>query len=315
MTQNTETFQPLNGFEISGCAVRRWNIISFWGQEWTNPDPLEVRSSRIYFYYPDEPVEERWAYREIGQARGVRGCAAFTPEERWVFIADDGAVYAVGGGVDGFEASITSRAHYFFSNVKCIQSGNAYAVGPRRKVYVRESADGWHQLESGLFPQGDQTALDSSGFSDVDGFDNDDIYACGGSADLWHYDGTAWKRVDVPTNSNLYRVCCAPDGLVYILTSDRWVLAGRNASWSVIDQDLTTARFESIVVFGNRVILSTESGLFEIVDGDLRLASLPPKPPMRSNSFLAARDGVLVVAGSRDACSFDGQSWSVIFKS
>lgn len=315
MADDMDKFEPLDGFELAGCAIRRWNIIAFWGQEWSNPDPLEVRTTRVFFYYPDEHEDDRWAYREIGQARGLRGCGAMLPEERWVFVADDGEVYAVGGGVDAFEDPIVAKPYHFFSNVKCIRSGKAYAVGPRRKVYVRESPDTWRQLAAGLFPDGAQTNLDASGFADIDGFAEDDLYACGGRGELWHFDGKAWSRVDVPTNENLFRVCCASDGLVYVITGGRELLIGRGQNWTMVGQDLTEANFESIVEFGTKVVLSTESALFEVVNGLVRPASLGTMPPMRSCSFLAVGDGIMVVAGSGDACSFDGTTWSVIIKS
>lgn len=309
-----EKFEPLNGFELAGCAIRRWNIIAFWGQEWTNPDPLEVRTTRVYFYYPDEPEGERWAYREIGKARGVRGCGAMLPQERWVFVTDDAEVYVVGGGDDGFESPILRRPYSFFSNVKCVRLGHAYAVGPRRKAYVRQAAGAWRHLAAGL-AGGERETLEDGGFTDIDGFGEDDLYACGGRGDLWHFDGVLWTRVDVPTSENLFRICCATDGLTYVITGGLDVLVGRNQKWVSIGQDLTSWKFESIVEFGGKVILSTESALFEVVNGAIRPALLGSMPTMKSCSFLAAGDGILVVAGSRDACSFDGTDWSVIARS
>ena len=315
MADDMEDFRPLAGYELSGCAIRRWNIIAFWGHEWDDPDPLEVRPTRVYFYYPDEPADERWAYREIGKTRGLRGCGAMAPEERWVFVADDGEVYVVGGGDDAFESPIVAKPFHFFSNVKCIRGGKAYAVGPRRKAYVREAPDTWRQLSMGPAQEQGATSLDTGGFSDIDGFAEDDLYACGGRGDLWNFDGQSWKRVDIPTNETLRRLCCASDGLVYVVTLGRELWVGRAQTWTLVVQDLTDAAFESIVEFGNRVILSTESALFEVVKTSIRPASLGKMPPMKSCSFLAAGDGILVVSGSRDACSFDGSVWSVIIKS
>ena len=310
-----DKFEPLVGFELAGCAIRRWNIIAFWGQEWDNPDPLEIRPTRVFFYYPDEPEPDRWAYRETGRARGLRGCGAMLPQERWVFVADDGEVDAVGGGADSFESPIVAKPYSFFSNVKRIAAGHAYAVGPRRKVYVRDSPGIWRQLAAGLFADGAQTKVDASGFADIDGFAENDLYACGGRGDLWHFDGTVWTPINIPTNENLVRLCCASDGLVYVITGGRELLVGRGQRWTMVGQDVTDSRFESIVEFGTKVVLSTESALFEIANGAVRPASLGARPPMRSCSFLAAGDGILVVSGSADACSFDGSAWSVIIKS
>ena len=306
-----QRYEQLDGFELSGCAIRRRNIIAFWGQKWDNPDPLDIRPTRVFFFYPEKPEERRWAWREPAETRGFRGCAVTVPEERWVFVADDGEVYVVGGGVDAFEGPISSAPRYFFSNVKNV-AGKAVAVGPRRTVFIRDAPNSWRQLADGLFPQGDQTNLDAAGFSDIDGFSESDMYACGGRGDLWHFDGRRWTPMDVPTNDNLWRLRCASDGNVYVITGRRAILFGRNQSWSMVTQDLTEQVLESIVEFQNRVIISTESALFEMVGGAFQVAQLGEMPPMRSRSFLAAGDGILLVAGSRDACSFDGTAWAVI---
>ncbi len=305
-------YEALAGYQLVGCAVRRWNIISFWGQQWENVDPLDIRPTRVYFYYPDEPEGSQWAHRDVGETRGFRGCATTLPVERWVFVADDGEVYVVGGGIDAFEDPIVSKTYTFFSNVKRVSPGRAIAVGPRRKVFVRQGPDDWRQLTQGLFPQGDQTSHENSGFSDIDGFSESDMYACGGRGDLWHFDGTMWTPIDLPTNDNTWKICCASDGTVYVLTGRGQILMGRDHSWAVIGQDLTDQPLESIVDYNGKVIISTQDALFELDLGVLRPASLGEIPPMRSRSFLAVGDGILIVAGSTDACSFDGTNWSVI---
>ena len=307
-------YEPLDGFELSGCAVRRWNIIAFWGQKWDNPDPLDVRTTRLYFYYPDEPEDARWAYSEIGQARGVRGCAAALPEDRWVFVADDGEVFVVGGGVEGFEEPISPESLAFFSGVKRVAPGRAFAVGPRRKVFVREGPGVWRRLVEGL-PTGDAAQLETSAFSDIDGFTESDLYACGGQGDLWHFNGRSWTRIDLPTNDTLWRVCCASDGVVYVTTGQRQVLAGRDSSWVTVRQEVTDEALESVVDFQGKVIISTQSALYEVAAGALQPASLGTIPPMHTYSHLAVGDGILVVAGSNDASSFDGSDWSVIIES
>ncbi len=305
-----ERYEALAGYDLSGCAVRRRSIISFWGQRGSDPDPLEVRPTRVFFFYPEKPEERRWGWSEPAETRGFRGCAVTVPEERWVFVADDGEVYVVGGGVNGFEEPI-SKSLTFFSNVKGI-GGRAVAVGPRRTVFVRDAPNEWRQLAEGLLPEDERTNLESSGFSDVDGFSDSDMYACGGLGDLWHFDGSRWTRVDVRTNDNLWRLCCARDGNVYVIAGRRSVLVGRNESWSIVRQDQTDEGLESIVDYQGRVIVSTQSALFEVVDGVLQPAQLGEMPPMRSRSFLAVGDGILLVAGSAEACSFDGIAWSVI---
>jgi hypothetical protein len=120
------------------------------------------------------------------------------------------------------------------------------------------------------------------------------------------------KPVDVPTNQNLKSVCCASDGLVYAITTGRDLLVGRDQSWRLKSQGITDSKYESIVEFDSRIILSIETVLLKVMKGVVRPAALCARPSMRSCSFLAAGYGILVVPGGRDVCSFDGVDWSVI---
>jgi hypothetical protein len=302
----------LSEYEFSGCAVRRWNILALYGQQWPNNDPLEQRRTGVFFYYPDEDPDEQWAYREVGFATGIHGCAAMQPEERWIFLLDDGEVYVVGGGVDDYEAAVTNNQKMFFSNVKQIAGGFAFAVGPHRKVFRRDAPDSWVRLDQGLYPSGGQADLEHAGFNDIDGFSPSDLYACGGRGDLWHYNTAVWEPVDVPTNAVLENICCARDGQVYVTTNRRQILKGRGSHWEIIEQSATEQVFESIVDFNGRILISTEATIYELVAGDFRPADLGHVPLQRSRAHMAVGDGILLVAGKDEAASFDGTSWSVI---
>jgi hypothetical protein len=238
----------------------------------------------------------------------------FAPEERWVFVTDDGEVYVVGKGDDGFEAPIAHKSNLYFSNVKSVRGGHAIAVGPNRKVFMRKAKNHWVQLSRGLFPQGEDTNLEHAGFRDVDGFSERDLYACGGLGDVWHYDGDVWEQIDVPTNSAVEKVCCAEDGQVYITTNRREILVGRGAAWHLVRQELTNEVLESIVDYRGQVIVSTERTLFNVTGGDFRPAELN-EPRMNSKAHLAVGDGIMVVAGSDEAIMYDGRTWSVILES
>src|SRR5688572_14175534 len=104
-------YEYLAGYQFSDCYVRRWNIIGFAAQKWSNSDSLEQRDTAIFFYYPDEPSDEppdkMWAFSYLGESTGVHGCAAFKPNERWIFVTDDGEVYVVGEGDDDWENPIS----------------------------------------------------------------------------------------------------------------------------------------------------------------------------------------------------------------
>src|SRR6185503_13710121 len=134
-------YARLEGYEFSGCAVRRWNILSFFGTQWAGKDALETRPTAIFFYYPDDPPAKRWAYRGIGETTGIHGAPAFQPDERWIFVMDDGEVYVVGGGYDDWEERVTPKKPAYFSRVRTIANGRVYAVGVNRRVFRRDAKD------------------------------------------------------------------------------------------------------------------------------------------------------------------------------
>jgi len=309
----TERYKYLKDFEFSNCHIRSSSIIAFTAQKWPDSDSLEQRETALFFYYPRKPVERMWAVSGIGQSTGVHGCAVFSPEERWIFLTDDGQVYVVGKGDDNYEDPISERQDLYFSNVTSVHNGHAIAVGPRRKVYLRQTANNWIQLDKDLFPQGEQTDLEYAGFNDIDGFSEEDMYACGGRGDLWHYTGHLWINIDIPTNSVLKNVCCADDGLVYITTNRREILKGRGETWEIIKQDETKEILEAIVYYDGKVIVSTISELFVVDGNEFKVADLGI-PDMNSKAHLAAGDSILVVAGIDEATMFDGKSWSVILE-
>jgi hypothetical protein len=265
----------------------------------------------VFFYYPDDPPDERWAVRYLGEATGVYGTSVLKPNSQSIFVTEDGEVYCVGQGYDDWEKPISPNRNLYFSNVKSIRNGHAICVGPRRKVYIRNHANNWTQLDRGLFPQGENTKLENTGFSDIDGFSESDMYACGGDADLWHYDGNQWKQIDTPDNSVLRNICCAEDGQVYVITNRREIIKGRGEIWEVIQQDLTDEVFENIVCFNGKVLISTVSEIYEVTKQGLEKETLGV-PNMDSKAHLAAGDGILVVAGGDEAAIYDGKSWSVI---
>lgn len=74
----------------------------------------------------------------------------------------------------------------------------------------------------------------NEGFEDIDGFNINDIYCVGGRGDVWHSDGMKWKQTHFPSNLDLYTVCCAGDGYVYISGYGGTTFKGRGDQWKQI---------------------------------------------------------------------------------
>ncbi len=68
----------------------------------------------------------------------------------------------------------------------------------------------------------------------MDGFSKNDLYAVGGTNDVWHFDGEQWRYIDVCDEQMLpLSVCCAEDGYVYVGGAWGIVLRGRGEEWDV----------------------------------------------------------------------------------
>ncbi|HTV80441.1 MAG TPA: hypothetical protein VMF03_19465 [Steroidobacteraceae bacterium] len=301
-------YQYLDDYQFSGCAIRRSNLLTFFGQIWGDTDSLQTRPTAAFFCNTQKPADARWAYRKIGEATGIHGLPVFVPDERWLFVMDDGFVYVVGQGEDAPEKPVSKEKHAFFQTARCIEQ-HAYAVGPLRRVFRRDARNKWVRLDAGL----PKSSGDDSGFDDIDGFSASDLYACGGQGDLWSFDGKRWSRIDVPTNAALWHVVCGVDGLVYVMTDQRKFLVGRGDSWRIIEQDKTEDVFEDMVWYEDRVYVSTVDALYEIVKGVFKPSRLKP-PAQESYAHMAAGDGVLLVAGSDEASLYDGKKWTVVLK-
>jgi hypothetical protein len=244
---------------------------------------------------------------------GIHGCACFAPEERWVFVSDPGEVYVVGEGDDGDEKPITGKRAAQFSAVKCIAGGYAYAAGSLREVYKRSAANKWVRIGADSLSKQKDIAAGHAGFRDIDGYSENDLYACGGRGDLWRFDGKRWIHQDCPTDANLERIVCAPDGNVYVTTNQAMLVVGHADQWRTVDIDIQGQMLQEIVCYGERVLVSTDDSVFDITGGIAKPVAFG-LPKMTLYTHLAAGDGILILAGQREAFSYDGSRWKKIFQ-
>lgn len=313
MASFIEIATKLHDFGVVGCHVRSRNIIAFSAQRWEEDDAMVPRETMLFFHYPDEVKSEQWAASEWDLMTGVHGCACFDPEERWIFVSDPGEVYVVGQGDDGDERPITTRRAAQFSAVKCIAGGHAYAAGSMRKVYKRSAPDKWLRPGANSLAKDKGTAARHAGFRDVDGYSEDDLYACGGRGDLWWFDGKRWFQQDCPTDANLEKLVCAPDGNVYITTNQPMLVIGHADEWRTVDVDIDGQMMQEIVCYGDRVLVSTDDSVFDVTGGVAKPVDFG-LPKMTLYTHLAAGDGILVMAGQREAFLYDGSRWKKIFQ-
>lgn len=292
-------FAALEGYVLLGCAVRSRTILGVWGQRPEEDDPLEPQPTALFFFYPDEAPEERWAHRGPVAAQAVHLCPVFTPKEQWIAVFSDGDVWAIGGGDDGPERAIEGSVY-----VRALRSirGAAHAVG-QRAIWRRDASDRWSRLDDGLDGAAD--------LRDVAGFDEDgSLYACGGSA-LWRHDGQRWSRREVPATTRLERVHCGADGRIYLVDRGTELLVGDPETGWARATMADEQRIMATAWYGGRLLLAGKGGLHEVQDTRIVASSVPP-PPLDSCASLDSRDGVLLAASRREAAFYDGARWERI---
>lgn len=205
-------------------------------------------------------------------------------------------------------------------------SGDVYAYGMVRSVFKRTGVKQWKNITSRekhpiLATDTKDSKVrfigDRVGFSALDGFNQNDIYAGGNKGDCWHYDGKNWERNDLPINSDISSIICAPSGEVYISSRLGPVLIGRNNTWEIID------KYKNIthsVWFKKRIYLVSHDGrIYTHNEGDKTLteASFKTKYPEYMHHLIqgiASCDECLVIYTEVQVYAYDGENWHEIIE-
>ncbi|WP_197072419.1 hypothetical protein, partial [Vibrio rotiferianus] len=189
---------------------------------------------------------------------------AHTKTDEFVVVDGVGEVYYFGLGANKqYEERLTSNKTGV-ENLKNI-GGTVYGVSTCRYVYKRLGPDNW-QLEQELRDTYNHQRGNGTGFRDIDGFSQQDLYAVGGDRDVWHFDGENWSPIDIGSRQKFRcnAVCCAEDGYVYIVGEYGKVARGRGEEWKVYHPDDYASDFFSVVSYQGRVFAGTEHSTYLI---------------------------------------------------
>jgi hypothetical protein len=212
--------EVFDGFEIVDVAIRDKKIVQFVARKKLSNDVVSLMldgeiPSRLITLILDRPAGDNCGYQELTGMRypvvGVSRAPFPRPSGLISSRNRDGDVWPLGGGSGPMEQIAPGKAPAT-KRLKCI-NGYTYSVGIGRAVYKRVNVGEWTLLNKGL-PNVEVTT--DQGFSDIDAFSETDMYAVGGSGDVWHYDGDKWMQLGFPSNVELATVTCAGDGNVYI---------------------------------------------------------------------------------------------------
>ena len=313
----------LHGYNVLGCAVRSREVLGFVLQEdytmwphWDGREPPEDDSlkKRLVPFIRHKPAGQQWSAASLTGFNGILIGLSPTPQPQLVAAGVAGGAYVTGSGtshmekIPGFHEDGPKRG----AVVKLKTIGrHLYACGNRRTVGRRDGQEDWFSHTHAI-PEPAESEVE--GFDDIDGFDEDDLYAVGGAGDVWHFDGARWHRCAFPTDLLLASVCCAGDGHVYVSGLHGHVFKGRGDRWRQIHAGQLTLPFRDMAYHDGKVWCTSDYGVWTIEDDVLRPADIPSSVVICAGN-LAARDGILLLAGHGGAALLEEGAWKVIFHS
>jgi hypothetical protein len=207
---------------------------------------------------------------------------------------------------------------------KCVRiNEDIYLIASRRRIFRRERMEHWTEITQlpGVMPYNPSVLEGSTldfGFEDIAAFDHSDIYAVGGSGDVWHYNGKKWQQIHFPSNELLFTVCCAGDGNVYITGNNGSLWVGRGDRWKRLSEGRFSSPFKDTAWFAGRLFCGNGLGLWYL-KGD-KLESIRDEVDSKVATSVGridiSPDGKLMLtAGPYGATIYDGEKWDVLFNS
>ena len=312
---------------ITDCAVLKRGQYYYVSRniaesERAGPTAEATVTKRVTWYFADRTQDSRIQDIEFEGYRTLTVGASRVGEECMLCVSVDGLVTSTDGGEDDEEEDAIPKS------INCPRRGSIYrvrtiedvlyAVGSDHTVCARKEHNQWESLCLNLpaptLADSDNADLsDDMAFSDIDGFSQNDIYAIAGKGRVWHFDGAKWSSIAFPSNMFIYSICCAGDGYVYIGGQSGSVWRGRNNEWTLLVREMLTLPFEDIVWHAGKVWLTSDYGLWNVIDGQLVEADLPSSDIKVCAGNLSVGDGVMLMAGTHGAAVHDGSVWQLIF--
>jgi hypothetical protein len=278
---------------------------------------------RAFFYVPNK------------LALGDFGLTVWKHGINSLYLVDDGTSWDV--GTERFEINeIDNKTNWYdipnnergqlakgMTNI----DGEVYAYGMVRSVFRRTGVKAWENItsekkHSNIYRDIDRRKGnligDKVGFSALDGFGANDIYAGGNGGDFWHYNSEVWRRIDLPINSDISTITCGKDDKVYVGSRVGNVVIGRENSWEVVKG--RTYEMTHSCWFDGKAYFSSKDGRIYTYDEkkkDLIEASFKTSYPAYMHHLIrgiASCDECLVAYTSVQAYAYDGEVWHEIIE-
>ena len=310
-------------YGIGSCCVRNKNIFYFIAHDTTSEKhPVigqEEIEKRIVTFFRDDPEDERLSSEAV-MGFGMLYCASpRKPKSQLVAIDGIGRPIIYGAGDGDFEQELgispSGPTRGSARNIRTI-GDHVYVVSGRRGVCRRIGKEQWESLCPKIGFEKTESKLEKQtvgwGFDDISGFSENELYACGGSGDLWRYQNSTWKVLEFPSNQELESICCGGDGNVYIGGQSGSIFVGRDNKWKLLYKGELSLPYKDLIWYDNKLWGTNSYGLW-VLDGDKMVpADISPEIKVCAG-HLSAADGVMLLAGGNGAAFHENGKWHLIF--
>lgn len=133
-------------------------------------------------------------------------------------------------------------------------SGQPYCCGQSGQVY-RLTAGQWDRADSGL------RTIGGPDLEDIAGNGPSDIYVVGIQGSMFHFNGSRWDTISLPTNGYLSNIRCVSSNLCYACGNDGLLLKGFCDQWEIVSEPIPDKNYWGLEIFKGSVYLAHGSGI------------------------------------------------------
>jgi len=211
----------------------------------------------------------------------------------------------------------TSKGYGYLLSLRRI-GGHLHACGSAGQVYKRLGPGRWVHMDAGLLQAPNVKARLL--LQDINGAAEDDIYVVGDipgpggpEGRLFHWNGSAWRPVDIPSVGALNALHVEDRDRVWVCGARGTILRGNHRDGF---DDLTTPGsrqlFHAMTVHDGVLYLGSNFGLFQYDPQRGRVARVRTGLEVEPSyvSTLGQADGVLWGVGPKDIVYFDRRTWT-----
>lgn len=333
--------EHIQGFSLLDCTISRPDLVSFMAQE--VPD-TGLGISENDYDYRTRGISINLTSKRVSSSRWEAGFKTpkiiRTPDNGYLITSREGRAKETNDvpvkfpqyTLDTPEFRCEQRVEVTVNFLRKIDN-EIYSCGFHHKLLKRVGKKQWIDLTNDqdhpeLFVDIKAVRADPNAtflsvpysFISFDGFNAEDIYACGSDGDLWHYNGKRWLQLSPPVNSELNNLVCGDDGFVYITSSWGDLLKGYyrdgEEKWELIPQNVVgmDLGFEDAAWFQGKLYLSNSWGLYVLENDVVSRVDFSDQGHNAQYSFkrVIADQGILISYGLNNAVMFDGQHWQAI---